>query len=224
MKKILAIILCAMLIFALPVVAYAEGESVDDIVQEEVVEDNSTTTEENATEGEISASEALLSEQLVDWILAHVEEIAVVIFNAALAIFFKKGYTKANSSMGTMNNNAVAIAKNSSTAIDEARASMERAAATVLGYDTKITELLTAFKVTAEDKERLEAELLEIKKCLESAKLANVELANEVADLLVLANIPNSKKEELYSRHRAAVDKIAEAENTEVKKDDGLEA
>ena len=53
--------------------------------------------------------------------------------------------------------------------------------------------------------------------------LANVELANEVAELLVLANIPNSKKEELYSRHLAAVGAIAEAEkievNTEVKED-----
>ena len=224
MKKILAIILCAMLIFALPVVAFAEGEPVDDIVQEEVVEDNSTTVDDTATEGENSASEALLSEQLVDWILAHAEEIAVVIFNAFLAIFYKKSYTKANMSMGTLNNNAVAIARDSSAVIDKARLSIESAAEKVLGYDTTIKELLAAFKVTAEDKQRLEGEFTEIKKYLESAKLANVEFANELAELLVLANIPNAKKEELYSRHRAAVDKIAEADNTEVKKDDGLEA
>lgn len=225
MKKILAFILCAMIIFALPVVAFAEGETVDGIVQEEVVEDNSTPTEENVTEGEISASEVLTySEQFLDWIFAHAEEIAVVIFNAFLAIFYRRSYTKANLSMGTLNNNAVAIAKNNSTALDEARLIMERAAETVFGYDAKITELLSAFKITAEEKERLEEELLEIRKSLESAKLANVEFANELAELLCLANIPNSKKDELYSRHRAAVDKIAEAENTEVKKDDGAEA
>lgn len=224
MKKILAFILCAMLIFALPVVAYAEGEPVDDIVQEEVGEDNSTTVDDTATEGENSASEVLLSEQLVDWILAHVEEILVVVFNAILAIFYRRSYTKANLSMGTMNNNAVAIAKNSSTAIDEARISIERMAEKVLGYDTKITELLAAFQVTAEEKQKLEEELTEVKNSLKSAKLANVEFANEFAELLCLANIPNSKKDELYSRHRAAVDKIAETENTEVKKDDGLEA
>jgi hypothetical protein len=213
-----------MLIFALPVVAFAEGEPIDEIVQEEVVEDNSTTTEENATEGENSASEVLLSETIKEWILSHIEEIVVVIFNAALAIFYKKYYTKSNLSMGTINNNAVAIAKNSSTAIDEARISMERMAEKVLGYDTKITELLTAFSVTAEEKQKLEEELTEVKNSLKSAKLANVEFANEFAELLCLANIPNSKKEELYSRHRAAVDKIAETENTEVKEDDGAEA
>lgn len=224
MKKILAFILCAMLIFALPVVAFAEGEPIDEIVQEEVVEDNSTTTEENATEGENSASEMLLSETIKEWILSHIEEILVVIFGAVSAILSKHYYAKSNLSMGTMNNNAVAIAKNSSTVIDEARLSMERAAATVLGYDTKITELLTAFHVTAEEKQKLEEELAEIKKCLETAKLANVEFANELAELLCLANIPNSKKDELYSRHRAAVDKIVETENTEVKENDGAEA
>lgn len=203
MKKILAFMLCAMLIFALPVVAFAEGETVDGIVQEEVVEDNSTPTEENVTEGENSASDVLISETIKEWILSHIEEIAVVIFNAFLAIFYKRSYTKANLSMGTLNNNAVAIAKNNSTALDEARLIMERA---------------------AETNERLKEELLDFRKSLESAKLANVEFANELAELLCLANIPNSKKDELYSRHRAAVDKIAEAEKTEVKKDDGAEA
>lgn len=224
MKKILAFILCAMLIFALPVVAFAEGEPADGIVQEEVAEDNSTTTEENATEGEISASEVQLSETIKEWILSHIEEILVVIFGAVSAILSKNFYSKSSMSMGTLNNNAVTIAKNSSTAIDEARLSIENVAATVLGYDTKITELLSAFHVTAEEKQKLEEELLEIKKCLETAKLANVEFANELAELLCLANIPNSKKDELYSRHRAAVDKIVETENTEVKENDGAEA
>lgn len=224
MKKILAFILCAMLIFALPVVAFAEGEPVDGIVQEEVVEDNSTTTEDNATEGEIEPSEVLISETIKEWILSHIEEILVVIFGAVSAILSKNFYSKSNLSMGTLNNNAVAIAKNSSDVIDKARLSIESVAETVLGYDTKITDLLAAFQITAEEKQKLEEELLEIKKCVETAKLANVELANEIAELLVLANIPNAKKEELYSRHRAAVDKIAEAENTEVKENDGAEA
>ena len=224
MKKILAFILCAMLIFALPVVAFAEGEPADGIVQEEVTEDNSTTTEENATEGEIEPSEVQLSETIKEWILSHIEEILVVIFGAVSAILSKNFYSKSSMSMGTLNNNAVTIAKNSSTAIDEARLSIENVAATVLGYDSKITELLSAFHVTAEEKQKLEEELLEIKKCLETAKLANVEFANELAELLCLANIPNSKKDELYSRHRAAVDKIVETENTEVKENDGAEA
>jgi hypothetical protein len=58
---------------------------------------------------------------------------------------------------------------------------------------------------------------------IKTAKLANVEFANELAELLVLANIPNSKKDELYSRHIAAVGAIAEAEKTEVTTNDGGE-
>ena len=52
---------------------------------------------------------------------------------------------------------------------------------------------------------------------IKASKLANVELANELAELLVLANIPNSKKDELYSRHIAAVAAISDAEKTEEK-------
>ena len=60
---------------------------------------------------------------------------------------------------------------------------------------------------------------------LKVAKLANTELANEVAELLVLANIPNSKKDELYARHRAAVALIdAASTENEVENDDGEEA
>ena len=59
---------------------------------------------------------------------------------------------------------------------------------------------------------------------METSKAANIELSNEVAELLVLANIPNSKKEELYSRHRAVVDAITTTEVSEVNEDDGAEA
>ena len=225
MKKILAFILCAMLIFALPVVAFAEGEPVDGIVQEEVVEDNSTPTVENVTQGENSASEVLMiSDEIVSWILAHLEEIAVLIFNAFLAIFYKRSYTKANLSMGTLNNNAITLAKDSTSIIDKALLAINSAAEKVTGYDGTIKELLAEFRSNAEDKRRLEGELTDIKKYLESAKLANVELANVLAELLCLANIPVSKKDEFYSRHRAAVGMIAEADYTEVKKDDGAEA
>jgi hypothetical protein len=63
---------------------------------------------------------------------------------------------------------------------------------------------------------------------LKLSKDANVEFANELAELLTLANIPNFKKEEIGARHLAAVKAIAEAEakteTEEVKKDVGEEA
>jgi hypothetical protein len=73
------------------------------------------------------------------------------------------------------------------------------------------------------------ATLAEVNTHLQTSKAANIEFANELAELLVLANIPNSKKDELYTRHRAAVDAIDKiavptAEQTEVKEDVGEKA
>jgi hypothetical protein len=79
-------------------------------------------------------------------------------------------------------------------------------------------------RANEEEKHKLATTLATVKKYLETAKAANLELSNEVAELLVLANIPNSKKEELYSRHRAAVDAIAAVEKTEVNTDGEQEA
>jgi hypothetical protein len=93
----------------------------------------------------------------------------------------------------------------------------------VSGYQEKFEKLLAEVRANEEEKKELKQVLLDASAFMKTAKLANVELANEVAELLVLANIPNSKKEELYSRHLAAVGAIAEAEkievNTEVKED-----
>ena len=95
---------------------------------------------------------------------------------------------------------------------------------TLAAYGTKIEEFLAEFRANAKEKQKLEVLLEKAESLLETAKLANVELANEVAELLVLANIPNSKKEELYARHLAAVNAMTEAEHTEVIHNDGEEA
>ena len=99
------------------------------------------------------------------------------------------------------------MAKDSSTAIDSALLGLKGVNSIVSTYVNDFTDLKGTIKASLEQAE----------KRYETAKLANIELANEVAELLVLANIPPAKKEELYARHRAAVDKIAEAEtSTEV--------
>ena len=101
------------------------------------------------------------------------------------------------------------------------------------GYDAKIVALLEAFKTTAEDKARLEKELVEIRNYLKTSTDANIEFANELGELLGLANIPNYKKEEIGARHLEAVKAIMEAEakaevamteTEEVKANDGAEA
>ena len=77
-------------------------------------------------------------------------------------------------------------------------------------FDTMRSRIsIRKYKDTPVEKQKLEQTLGEALAYIKTAKLANVEFANELAELLVLANIPNSKKDELYARHRAAVDAIS---------------
>jgi methyltransferase-like protein len=153
----------------------------------------------------------MVSEQIKEWIIANAEEISVILtlIGGCLAVFMRlKTVIK---SARTMNNNTITIAKASSDAIAQALASMENTSGAVTGYEAKIVALLEAFKNTAEDKARLEAELVEIKNYLKTATEANIAFSNELADLIALANIPNFKKEELGSGHVAQVKAILAA-------------
>ena len=205
MRKLFAFVVCVcMMLCVLPLVAFAEAETVDPVVEETpIVEEVPTET---------------TADHLVGYVKEHLEELSVII-TLILTVFYNvRKHGVLNKSIGTLNNNAVTVAENSKDAI-------QGVASVVTGYKDEIEALLSLFKVNAEEKQKLEQTLAEVHACLKSAKLANVELANEVAELLVLANIPNSKKEELYSRHLAAVGAITDAEKTEViSNDNGQEA
>lgn len=240
MKKILALILCVMLICFTPAIAFAEGEDNTTEVTE------NATTEEIVTESEISPTEPTvpeptIPEQIVGFIKENFEgtsflslAVTVVVY-----IFYEiKKHRGLNGSLGVLNNNAITIAKDSAKAIDEAMAragtiaensgvivqkvlsETASIAEVVKGYKDDIVSLLEEIRKNAEEKQSLEDMLHTVQNVLETSKMASKELADEVAELLVLANIPPSKKEELYARHRAAVDAITAAENTEVVNDD----
>lgn len=232
MKRIFAILLVLM-IMVTPLVASAA----DATVPEEVVEgDNSTIVEEVPTEGEISPPiedevdfdevQKTISETLVDWITPHLEEISVIITLLLTLVYNIRRNRALDKSVIKLNNNAVSVAENSSSFISKALSDIEGVSGTVTEYKTEIAMLLDAFRNTAEDRARLENELLEIHKALKLAKEANIEFSNELADLIALANIPNYKKEEMGARHLAAVNAIVEAETVieEVKEDVGEEA
>lgn len=223
MKKIIAFILCAVLFCTMPIVAHAEGETaVAGATGESVVTTNPTAVE-TATEGENSADTGFTTEDIVAYIKSHIEEISVI-GTLLLTIFYEvRKHGKLNGSIGTLNNNAITVAENSAAAIKSALAEVEGIAEVVKNYKNEIKELLDEIRKNADEKESLETTLAHVEKLLSTSKLATLELSNEVAELLVLANIPNAKKEELYSRHRAAVDAIAIAES-EVKSDEGTEA
>lgn len=211
MKKIFALLLCAVLALAFSVSASANATAslaavtVVAVGEDAVVEEGGATDEK--TDIEIEADK--ITEQIVVWFQDNFEEISVII-TLLLTLFYQvKKHTSLNKSIGTLNNNAVAIAENSGATITQALSGVSSVSAVITDYIGKMDNLLAEVRSNEEDKRAMKAALDTAMKYVESAKSANIELANELAELLNLANIPNSKKEELYARHRAAVEAMA---------------
>lgn len=222
MKKFLTFILCALLLIALPLSVYAEGETTVTATEttvtatETAVETTesvipaptpSETPEETAPDAD-SDTMNLISVKFEEWVLPNLEEISVVITLILTAFYNMRKHKLLNKSIGTMNNNTITIAENSSNMMSQALNNISSTATIVTQYDARIAAMLEAHKATAEDKERLEKELAEMKKYLKTAAEANLEFSNELAELLNLANIPNFKKEEIGARHLAAANSI----------------
>ena len=220
MKKIFALFLCAMLICATPIVAFAESENNATEVTE------NTSAEVIVTESENSASETTVPDKIVGFIKENYEGstfLSLAVTIVVYTYYAVKKHKSLNGSIGVLNNNAIKVASDSAQAVKDALAEAGAIAEVVKGYKEEFNALLSEIRKNAEEKESLEATLISVQKTLETSKLASKELADEIAELLVLANIPNAKKEELYKRHRAAVDAITAAEKTEVINHDGKE-
>lgn len=210
MKKFLVFTICILFAFLIPFSVYAEEETT--VGTSESTLETTVTPTETVPDGNESASD-LLSVKFKEWVLPHLEEISVVITLILTAFYNMRKHKLLNKSIGTMNNNTVAIAESSSNMMSEALNNISSTANIVTQYDARIAAMLEAHQATAEDKERLEKELTEMKKYLKTAADANLEFSNELAELLALANIPNYKKEELGARHVAAVNSIKTAES-----------
>lgn len=210
MKKIIAFVCTILLVCALSVSVFAEGESVVVIETNANAVTNVPTVEETATAGEISGDRAMpeiTTELIVGWVKGHFEEITVIISLILTAFYNIRKHKQINRSISATNKNAITVSENSDLAIRNALVAMAE-------YK----------KVTEEEKQKLEQTLNDAMTYINASKLANIEFANELAELLTLANIPNSKKDELYSRHIAAVKMISEPKKTEVNTDaDGKE-
>ena len=222
MKRFLVLMLCVVLALAFSISASANAAASLATVTVVATRDDAEETEENPN---IEAEADLITEQIVVWFQENFEEISVII-TLILTLFYQvKKHTSLNKSIGTLNNNAVAVAvaENSGTAISQALSGVSSVSAIITDYIGKMDNLLTEVRSNEEDKKAMKAALDTAMKYVESAKDANVELANELAELLVLANIPVSKKEELYARHRAAVEAIKALGNAEVKTNEETE-
>jgi hypothetical protein len=227
MKKILAILLCALLVCVMPVVAFAEEAEVvegDATLNEPPVETppDETPGENEKPDAQIEAE--LTTDKIVNYLTEHLEEFSVIL-TMILTVFYQvRKHIELNKSIATMNNNTVSVAQNSANAIANTVSGMAGMTDTLNGYKTEMEKMLAEIRANEEEKRNMAALLDKVNKHLETSKSANLEFSNELAELLVLANIPNSKKDELYSRHRAAVDAIEAADKTEVKEDVGEEA
>ena len=200
MKRIIALMLCLVaLVCITPVVASAEGETV---TEGEITEPVTIETE----------AEKPITEVIVEYLQEHIEEISVIVTLLGTIFYEVRKHKTLNGSIGTLNNNAIAIAENSSTTVRIALKEVADIAEVVRNYRDEFAELLDEVRVSGEERNRLEKTLVEVETFLKTAKLATLELSNEVAELLVLANIPNSKKDELYARHTKAVHELEAVE------------
>lgn len=197
MRKLIAFMLCAMLIFALPVVAYAEDEI-------------PVTGEENIIEE--AETEKPITDVIAEFVQDHLTDLGVI-GTLLMTIFYEiRKHKSLNGSIGTLNNNAIKVAENSAATITKVLSEAQDIANVVKTYKDEIALLLGEVRKNAEEKQSLEDTLKSVDSFLRTAKLATLELSNEVAELLLLANIPNSKKEELYSRHNKAVQELEAVE------------
>lgn len=225
MRKIFAFIICIVLICAMPVMVFAEST---ETIPEETTSESETISATETLAPEVteptpipSEQTKFTSEEIVAWIKAHFEEISVVVTLLLNMIYMAKKHKLLNRSISDTNHNAITVSENSDRVIAEALNMMK-------SYKESSEAMMQSYKKSSEEeKKKLQEALTTATNYLETSKLANVELANELAELLVLANIPNSKKDELYARHIAAVKNISEVKGnitpTEVIEDDNGE-
>lgn len=264
MKKILILMLCAILFCAMPLVASADEETPSESVE---TEETTPNTEETPPAEEVpEESEVTLPEKIVNFLTTNYNGttlIGLIITIVAYTIYGLQQFKNIGGKLGIVNNNMVKVAEDSAKVIDasfvEVKGIAENSIETVhkalgeakdimqaisdgnaaaltetLGKAEGIAEVVTTFTKTMEtfmerigdietDKASLKSALNETDKTMQVLKKVVEENANMMAELLLLANIPNAKKEEIYARHLSAVNAIAEAEKSEVATDDGKE-
>ena len=238
MKKFIVFFLCALLICTMPIVAFAEGESTDAVVETEVPSSTGSTSE--------SIPEKTITETIVEYVKLHFEEISVVVTLILTAFYHIRNNSKLNLAMRTLNNNAITVAENGNSFVSNALSKaeeivsgftnqsnvtvqtviekMDGVAEVVQRYQETMGALVEEIRNSEEEKKALKEALDRAESYIHTSKLANTEFANELAELLCLSNIPNSKKEELYARHIKSVKALEEADANGVKTDDGTEA
>lgn len=216
MKKIIVFILALALIASLltvPSLALSSPDLANEV--EAVSPTDNTPEDETATEGENSGeSDIPFTQKIVNFITENYTGsslIALAVTVVTYLFYAIKSGKKLTGTITKLNNNSVTIAQTSAAKVND-----------VTAFKTQIQELLTRFEKTEEEKANLQEVLSNVTKFINASKLATIEMSNEVAELLVLANIPNAVKDDILARHNAAVKAIGAAEGGN--SDDGIKA
>lgn len=244
MKKILVFILCAVMLCAFAVSASAETHSDMLTATENENVGNSNPEKENATESEISPDttgpentetpteteppaeeltpEPTVTERITDYVKSHIEELSVIASLIIAAIYSKIKDGKFGATLGTLNSNAIKIANKGVEVAEAAAEKMDGATVKLKELEEKFTSVMEKYEKSEEEKTALYTLLASVESLLKGVKGAALEASNEVAELLVRANLPNSVKEEIYGRHMKAVHELEASE--EGMNDDGKKA
>lgn len=177
------------------------------------VPDDEPIVDTPTTEPPVENTKKTVSELVAGWLEANADTISLIIsIIGAVAVMWKK-LSDVLKAMGIINNNAVTVANDSATQIAEVKDKLVSASESVTGYNERISELLGAFSTLLNENKDLKEKNSELKNYLHTATDANLEFANELAELLALSNIPNYKKDEIGARHLEAVRAILDAES-----------
>ncbi|MBR6744392.1 MAG: hypothetical protein IKM00_04155, partial [Clostridia bacterium] len=121
MKKYLIFTVCTLFVCLIPFTLYAENNTANTFTETELHSTAITAPEKTSSEMENPESESnLLSVRFEQWVLPHLEEIAVVVTLIFSLFFQMRKHKLLSKAIGTMNNNAIAIAESNSDMMSKA--------------------------------------------------------------------------------------------------------
>ena len=152
MKRIFAVIICAILLCTFPIVAFAEEATTAPVETESIPTHTFPIEEETATESEISVDTAIPEETTTDKIIAYVKanftDILVTLALTLAALYKRIKDNVLQKAIGTLNN-AVTVAENSNTAIQKALAEVNGVSDIVNGYKEQINIFCSSLRIRA---------------------------------------------------------------------------
>lgn len=232
-KRVIKLIVAVLVLMALCVPFVAHAEDVPPVDVTTTTPDNTTPPEEvvvpptddvvppadTAPDTTVNESNGFSWDEVKDtfsttvavWVQEHAEEIGVIVTLIGYGITLFKRLKSNDKKVVTLNNNAIAIAKESTACVEKAMESIKAVTLVVDEYKTKMDKLLEAYNSSEDARKKLETELMETKEYLRVDSMANLEFSNMFEELLALANIPNYKKQAMGERHLARVAEIKKA-------------